>query len=195
MQKLLILVAVIFFPFLMLAQQNVKYEREKKISAEDFPDAAMQLILPLLENAKAVKFYQETNQDGINYEAKLKYDKTYFSIEFDSLQQLKDVEELLDWKKATDIPSASMQQNMDENFSKVKVTRIQKQYNFISSTAQLKTLPPSEETIKSINYELEVEGEMHDKNQLQFYELLFNEKGELIQQRVIRKNITDNLIF
>lgn len=195
MQKLIVLVSVIFFPFLLLAQQNIKYEREKKISADEFPDAAMQVILPLLENAKAVKFYQETNQDGINYEVKLKFDKAYYSIEFDSLQQLKDVEELLNWKKATDIPRASMQHNMDESFRKLKVTRIQKQYNFKSSVEQLKSLPPKEDIISSINYELEVEGEMHRKNVLQFYELLFDEQGKLLQQRVIQKNITDNLIF
>lgn len=195
MQKLIVVFSVIFFPFIMHAQQNLKFEREKKISADEFPDAAMQVIQPLLNNAKAVKYYRETNQNGVNYEVKLKYDKTHYSIEFDSLQRLKDVEELLDWKKATDIPRAAIKRNMDDTFRKQKVTRIQKQYNLKSSVKQLQSLPPSEDIILSINYELEVEGEMHRKNVLQFYELLFDENGELIQQRVIQKNITDNLIF
>jgi hypothetical protein len=195
MQKLIVFMVVAFSPFLLMAQQHIKIEREKKISAEEFPDAAMQLIRPLLENARAAKFYQETNQDGINYEAKLKYDKRFYSIEFDSLQQLKDVEELLDWKKASDIPRAILQQELDEKFRKVKVTRIQKQYILKSSVKQLQSLPPSEEVIVSLNYEIEVEGEMHQKNALQFYELLFDEHGKLLQQRVILKNTTDNLIF
>jgi len=102
---------------------------------------------------------------------------------------------LLNWKKSADFPRAALQQQMDKIFSKVKVTRIQKQYNLYDSVNQLHSLPPNQKMVTSINYEIEVEGEMHQKTTLQFYELLFDEQGVLLHQRVIKKNLTDNLIF
>jgi hypothetical protein len=191
----------VLFVFIILlssglkAQEDIKYERETKISKEEFPAGALEVIRSLLEQSGSIKFYRETNQDGINYEAKLKINKVLYSIEFDSFHKLKDVEALLKWNKAREVPKESINNSLSEVFAKYKVMRVQKQYIFNNQVDQLVKLPPSQDILVEINYEIEIEGLKHQGDELRFYELLFDEKGELVKQRTITKVMNDNLIF
>jgi len=191
----------VLFAFIILlssglkAQEDIKYERETKISKEEFPAGALEVIHSLLEQSGSIKFYRETNQDGINYEAKLKINKVLYSIEFDSLHKLKDVEALLKWNKTREVPKESIKNSLSEVFAKYKVMRVQKQYIFNNQVNQLVKLPPSQDILVETNYEIEIEGMVHQGEELWFYELLFDEKGELVKQRTITKVMNDNLIF
>lgn len=194
--RIIIFIAFIFWSnFLLFGQANIKTEKEESISQQEFPAEAFRQIKPLVSQSKKLRYYREINEEGINYEVKLKFDGTFYSIEFDSLNKLKDIEQLQKWDDYGGKSRSVMVAKLDSLFSDYKVMRFQLQVIPNEKLKVIETLPLQEEMILGRKYEVEIEAILKDAQSPRYYELLFDEQGKLLQQRLNAKTFNDNLIY
>jgi len=175
---LLLLLGIVQISF----AQN-KYERESRIDKEEFPRKSYSLIKNYLEDAKRIRFYQETDSTKKSFEAKFKKGRLHYSVEFNKNGFLEDVEFKI---KERDIPNdtwATIMHYLEKNHAKSRVKKIQQQYS-------VKEGQPTEETLHNafqnlilpeVKYEL-VFSSKEDK-EFQEYEALFDSEGQLIRLR------------
>jgi hypothetical protein len=171
-----------------------KYEREYRILKSQFPAEAISAIENNISDYKRIKFYKETDSVKISYEAKLKKDKLWYSIEFDKEGGLEDIEILI---KANDIPNetyTNIETYLNNNFRKYRVKKIQQQYPSNNN--------PLEEVFKnafqnlilpSNHYEIEVVGQK-GKGYLD-YEILFDAEGNFKQIRTSLPPNYDHILY
>ena len=176
---------ILLFMLVMLQfgfAQN-KYERESRIDQEEFPQASYILIQKYLEDAKRVRFYQETDSIKKSYEAKFKKGRLHYSVEFDEEGKLEDVEFEI---KEQDIPNdtwGTILFYLDENHQKYRIKKIQQQYPVLDGQSNEKLLHNAFQNLilPEVNYEL-VFSAKKDK-EFQEYEALFDAQGQLIRIR------------
>lgn len=166
----------------IISAQN-KYERESKIDEDAFPNNAYILIEKYLEDAKRLRFYQETDSTKKSYEAKFKKGRLHYSVEFNDKGKLEDVEFKI---KERDIPNdtwRTIQFYLKENHKKHRVKKIQQQYPVREGQSTEKTLHNAFQNLilPEVNYELIFSSKESDG--FQEYEALFDSEGQLIQIR------------
>ncbi|TDS12642.1 hypothetical protein DFQ03_3100 [Maribacter caenipelagi] len=182
-----ITIAVFLFCF-QLSYSQYKYEREHRILKSQFPALAIANIKENITDFKRIKFYKETDSTKISYEAKLKKDKLWYSIEFNEEGILEDIEILI---KSTDVPNdtyAKIVGYLNNNFSKYKIKRLQQQYPSNNDTVEDIFKNAFQNLIlPSNNYEIVVVGKK-DKGYLD-YEILFDAEGNF---KKIRTSLPPN---
>ena len=173
-----------FFSTELCAQE--KFEKESRMKEQDVPSKAVQFIDALnIENK--VKWYLEEGLEHNSIEAKFKRHKKKYSIEFDTLGTIEDVEIEIKEKAFSPKLNEAIQSQLQKNCVKHKVVKIQIQYSG-SHSALLKQLNSKEITSGiTINYELIVQCKSTDGVDL--FEYVFSDTGELISMaRIIFKN-------
>jgi len=160
-----------------------KYERESRIDVEEFPKKSYTLIQEYLEDAKRVRFYQETDSTKKSYEAKFKKGRLHYSVEFDQNGALEDVEFKI---KERDIPNdtwGTILYYLDKNHTKYRIKKIQQQYTVIEGQATQETLHNAFQNLilPEVNYELVFAAK--ENKGYQEYEALFDSEGKLIRIR------------
>jgi len=177
-----------------IGQSQYKYEREHRILKSQFPALAIANITENVTDFKRIKYYKETDSTKISYEAKLKKDKLWYSIEFNEEGTLEDIEILI---KPTDIPNdtyAKILDYLNNTFTKYKIKRLQQQYSsnnevvedIFKNAFQNLMLP-------SNNYEIVVVGKK-DKGYLD-YEILFDADGNFKNTRTSLPPNYDHVLY
>lgn len=170
-----------------------KQEVEKQIDQTEVPSKIISLISPYAEQIKKVKYYRETDGNHESYEVKFYFNESKYSIEFSKEQALEDIEVDIDWKELDERLQSAICDYLSKS-DKHKVDNIQKQF---SSDDQ-----DDEEIIQNvltkfesqnIRYELIVE--LKNDGTWKPYELLFDDGGNLIQQRPITKRTSDFILY
>ena len=113
-----------------------KNEREFRIRKSQFPSAAISTIEDNVVGIKRLKFYKETDSNKVSFEAKLKKDKLWYSLEFNKEGVLKNIEILIN---STDIPNdtySKIESYLNNNFLKYKVKSLRQQYPSNNSTLE-----------------------------------------------------------
>ncbi|WP_282178571.1 hypothetical protein [Maribacter stanieri] len=188
-----IILASFLFCF-QLAHSQYKYEKEHRILKSQFPTEAIAIIEEHITDYKRIKFYKETDSIKISYEAKLKKDKLWYSIEFNEDGKLEDIEILI---KSTDIPNdtySNIEHYLNNNFTKYRIKRLQQQYpstndsldEIFKNAFQNLILP-------SNNYEFVVVGRK-EKGYLD-YEILFDADGNFKQIRTSLPPNYDHVLY
>ncbi|MGJ8715025.1 MAG: hypothetical protein ACSHXG_07980 [Maribacter stanieri] len=188
-----IILASFLFCF-QLAHSQYKYEKEHRILKSQFPTEAIAIIEENITDYKRIKFYKETDSIKISYEAKLKKDKLWYSIEFNEDGKLEDIEILI---KSTDIPNdtySNIESYLNNNFTKYRIKRLQQQYpstndsfdEIFKNAFQNLILP-------SNNYEIVVVGRK-EKGYLD-YEILFDADGNFKQIRTSLPPNYDHVLY
>jgi hypothetical protein len=179
----------------LLAQ--LKMEREYRINKKEVPLVARQLIDSCFGKQK-VRWYAEQALADKTFEAKIKikkqgFKKQRFSIEFDSLGRVQDVELQI---KLNQIPARLQTQilaALGSRFNKYKIVKIQEQW--VGSREALfykaKGLPSPLPVV--VNYEFVVIGR-RDKVYKSF-ELLFAPDGQILSSLEVIHSSNDNLIY
>lgn len=190
-----VLFVVMFLLGLCNAQAQYKYEREYRIKKSEFPNNALELISEKIKDAKRIKFYKETDSTKISYEAKLKKDKLWYSIEFSQEGVLEDIEILID---VVDIPNDTyhnIEKYLKANYSKFKIKRLQQQYPTSLGENAETTVKNAFQNLMlpSTNYELVIAGKK-DRNYLD-YEILFDSEGNFISKRTSLPPNYDHVLY
>lgn len=185
------LISLFFFPLVAAAQ--VKYEQEYRVKPAETPEEAREFIEGAVSDLK-IKWYKEVQLDAVSFEAKFRLNRRKYSVEFDTLGQVEDVE--VEWA-FSEIPAAAREQvegELDNAFSRYRVQKVQRQWTGPASVLQgliLGVQPSPEEYVTK--YELVVRGKR--EGMVKLFELLFDEHGRQVQMSEIIPRNTDILDF
>lgn len=181
---------LLLIPFILKAQH--KYEREYRIKSEIIPQAAKDFIDSIGSNFK-IKWYKEVSLNDTTIEAKFKYNKKKFSVEFDTLGKLQDVEFVIKKREISPEVYNKIETKLDSLYQKWKIQKIQISYSGKSSG--IITSLRKNESIDSVNvsYEIVLKGKKLDYTQL--YEITFTEKGKTATILEIIQDKADHLEY
>ncbi len=175
---------IVLFTVPLCAQE--KFEKESRMKEQDVPTKAVQFIdsLPIKCN---VKWYLEEGLKGNSVEAKFKWHKKKYSIEFDTLGVIEDVEIEIREKK---IPSGlmnSISTQLENDCLKYDIEKIQIQYQG-SHNLLLKQLN-SEEVISGISVSYELIVRCKSTENICLFEYVFGDTGAVTStSKIIFKN-------
>lgn len=188
-----VLVFLILIPAMGFSQNDLKVEREEGIKEKHVPKAAIKWLYDAFENVKKPNWFQEFYIDGYSYEAKFRLDGKYFSVEFDSLGTLEDVEIEMDFEELEE----SVQENLNQYFSSAyqayRISKIQIQYTGEEDDLE-DFFDENENEGIMVRYEIEYRGKVSNQED-EIWEGTFEADGTFISKRKIEIRITDNLIF
>ena len=184
------LIFLFLMPFNLTGQ--IKYEREYKLKKENVPGAAITFIDSCCPDSKG-KWYGEENFTGKSIEAKIKYQGSLYSIEFDTSGYIQDVEKKI---RVQDIPQNArlvIINKLDSIFSKHKIEKVQVQW--VGSNEVLYSLIGKIDTTLpyTTNYEIVIEG--RKEKSIKVYEILFSVDGSILSISEIVQSSTDNLDY
>ena len=169
-----------------------KYEKESRIKLGEAPLLARQFLDSLNFNRK-IKWYMEESLNGKSIEAKSKYQKQRYSIEFDTLGNLQDVEMEIKWDHLSNPLKDSIKQNLKKEFEKFKFIKIQEQLTGSRSDIISYLLKRKEKIGLTTRYEIVLKGVA--AGQVDLFEYTFAESGSIEKRaKVIFRN-TDNLEY
>lgn len=186
MYKYKFLILVIFFSLSNNLFAQDKFEKESRIKPEAVPSRA-RLFMDSLNLNKKVKWYKEEGLDKESIEAKFKLNKVRYSVEFDTLGKIEDVEIEVDWEDLESHLKDSILFQLKLDCSSHKIVKVQRQFTGIENDLLflLKTSNVNEHL--EIKYEIIIRCE-HQK-EVGLFEYLFNHNGKLISRsKIVFKN-------
>ncbi|WP_299013016.1 hypothetical protein [uncultured Polaribacter sp.] len=192
MMKLKLVSIFIFLSFQTLTSQE-KFEKEYRVNSELVPKQALQ-ILETWNFPKKVKWYAEESNIGKTFEAKTRFKKHKYSIEFNAKGEILDVEKTVKLKQLSLETKKVLKKALQSSFKKYKINKIQIQYSGTATAIYNKIFQvKTEQAAPILKYEIVVKGKKESKQQL--FEVLINQNGEIEQEQKIRTGLTLNLEF
>lgn len=169
-----------------------KLEREFRISPEVVPTPAIRFAEALAGSNK-LKWYQEEGIDQVSLEAKTKIKGQIFSIEFDTIGQIEDVEVEISLNQVPENIRQAMISALLEEFTSFKWQKIQVQYQ--GSASELLAFFDKKQASPTLRtqYEVVVQGKKKGSNT--FQEWLFADTGVVLSKSMVILRITDNLEY
>lgn len=182
--KLILLVVLFQYTNNLVAQE--KYEKESRIKQKDVPLKAIQFINSL-NLRKTIKWYQEEGLVKKSIEAKFKHNKKRYSLEFDTLGNIEDLEVESTMKAIDNRIKDSISFSLNKECLSHKIVKIQIQYSGALSALFDKIKTDTNNISLVINYELIVKCKL--KNRTVLYEYLFSGEGKKVSNsKIIFKN-------
>ena len=171
---------------------QTKFEREYRVKPNEVPAKAIAFINWQTSYGK-IRWYYEENFEANAYEGKLKINKQKYSIEFDTLGNLQDIEIELNVKRIDSPILDEIKQSLSEKFDRYKIVRLQQQFSgsVTSLSSFLQTPSPNDSYV--VRYEMTIKGKKNGSREL--YEVTFNSAGEVINVSTIVSRNTDNLEY
>lgn len=176
-------ITLLFFAIGISSSAQVKYEKEFRIEKSQFPEISISTVAPYIKDVKRLRFYKEIDSSLQTYEIKFRKDRLHYSIEFSDEGELQDIKITI---KPVDIPDQSwitITENLNENFEKFKVRKIQQQYPRAAFASDAITFRNTFQNLllPEIRYEIEV----HDRTARGNvdYQFLYNAEGGFIRMR------------
>jgi hypothetical protein len=162
-----------------------KFEKESRIKSKEVPPQALSFIRSLNSGSK-VKWYKEEGLHASSFEAKFKRAGTSWSVEFDTLGNVEDVELETNWE---DLPAGirnAITSTLNKDCTKHAIGKIQLQFTGIATGVFPLDFENGAPGL-TLRYELIVRCG-RQKNTAQ-YEYLFNEAGATVSiSRIVFKN-------
>lgn len=183
---------IIFILTTAFGFSQTKFEREYRISESEVPQKALTFIKKAFVNQK-VKWYKEISQTGVSIEAKTKFRKHYFSVEFDTTGNIQDVEKKIKLKELSDQKQQLIEESLKKEFKKYRINKIQIQWIADNKTLIELINSTNVESSFKIAYEIVLESKANGKPEL--YEVLISEAGEIKRKLKIRQRSYDNIEF
>jgi hypothetical protein len=174
-------------------QAQEKFEREQKINESFAPAKAIEFVNTIKEKSKP-KWYKEISNDGVSYEAKFKVDKHLFSVKFDTLGHIQDVEKKVKLNDLDTRTNQLLETTLSKALGSYKIDKIQLQWTGASTATLIELIEKgSSSSAHELKYEIEVDTKLDGAFRL--FELLINKDGEVEKQLRIVQREPDNLIF
>ena len=186
-----------FLLFFSLITTSISYgqkrEIERRVNEENVPKEAKIWFKDAYEGKNKVKWYFQTDGEKEVYEAKLKWNKKWHSVEFLPTGEIKNIEILINIKELPKEVHDNLIQYLSENYQKYKLDRIQIQYT--GQSDDLEDLINENEQSNSLMKIYEIEYFGREKGINKMWEAHFDKNGYFIEKRIIQLNSTDVLDF
>lgn len=186
MDKLFYLILLIGLPFSNNLFAQDKFEKESRIEQIDVPSKALFFMDSLNYKAK-IKWYKEEGLTRKSIEAKFKYNKTKYSIEFDTLGNIEDIEIEVNWQDLESDISDLITKQLKQDYSKHKIVKIQKHFAGNENELFALLLNGINSEQPKIRYEIIVR--CNQQKEVNLFEYLFDEKGICVtKSKIVFKN-------
>ena len=119
----LILVLFFLFPCYSYSQSKIEIEIEERIEKNKVPLLAQKFIDSLHFSSKIKWFLEQDTRK--TFEAKVNEKGKKYSIEFDSLGQIEDIELDIEWNQIPLFTQNAICEKMNVDFEKFKIKKIQ----------------------------------------------------------------------
>lgn len=189
-RKQLFLAILISSASITLSGQE-KLEREYRIPQKRVPTKAQNFVNKMQLEGN-VKWFIEESLQGKSMEAKVISQKVKYSIEFDTLGNLQDIEIQIKKKQVPNNVWKNIDKELSSSLKKHKVIKIQQQLSGDSQQVLQAFLKKSFERI-TIKYELVVKGKAGKKKHL--FEYTFSNSGNFEKREKIIFRNSDNLEY
>jgi len=174
----------------LLAQE--KFEKEYRLKTETVPLLARQFVDSLPFNRR-IKWYAEVSELGKTVEAKTKFERRRYSVEFDSAGKLLDVEIGISFEDIPEKVQAEIMRNLAAEFEKFSLKKIQEQLTGTRENLLAHLAQGQGKTGLTTRYELIVkgskDGEKHE------FEFTFSAQGQQEKKAKLVFRNTDNLQY
>ena len=172
----------LFFLVLSFSQSQTKNEVEKRINTEDVPSNIIEDLNPHVKKIDKVKWYFQTDGKKNVYEGKFKQHSQKYSVEFDTLGKIANVEVII---KKGGIPNdifKIISNKLRDTFKDYKIEKIQREY--LGNEELFKVISnKNANTDLKIRYEILVNAKIENYRKL--FEILFDSKGHIITKREV----------
>jgi hypothetical protein len=188
--------AIACFAGLSLSAQN-KFESEQRIDRSKVPAPALRFVDSFTH--EKVKWYLETGLTSTTVEAKFKKEKRKYSIEFDSIGEIEDVEIVLSENELSVHVKRAIQGHLDSSFQRSRLRKVQIQFRGDAlkmkqlAIFHLDQIPIFSRDLK-VRYEIELKGKPRGERP-RLYEYTFNEKGNFLFRKTIVFRNADHLEY
>ncbi len=170
-----------------------KLERELRVKEKEVPKPARDWLYDAFETTKRPKWYQEIFESGYSFEAKFKLLGKFYSVEFDSLGAIQDVEIEMGFEELSTEVQSGLNAYFSSEYKSSDIKRLQIQYSGEADDLEDFFDEDSLEGIL-VRYEIEYIG-IDKTGASELWEGLFSDKGEFIRKRKIVLTPSENLIF
>lgn len=186
---------IFFLMFISFSFSQTKKEKEERIKPSEFPEIAQNYFNTISDKVKYLKFYKETDGTKKSYEVKFKYNKQHYSVEFDTIGNLEDIEIVIREKDIPKIVLQNISKHFDKNFEKARFIKIQKQ--FINTTQKtdkqfidyILSKPNNKHT------HFEIIAEIKTKKHHQLRELTFDKDGTFEKSRIVTSASYEHALY
>lgn len=183
---------LLFTTFLISQTKN---EREERIKFNSFPKAAQIIVKQLPEDCKKLKFFKETDNERESFEAKFKYKKRRYSLEFSKTGQPEDIEVTVKFKSIKKKTKAAIRAYFDNEFLKTKIFKTQRQYALSHLENPSKVIETILDKTTHIAPNYEIIAEVKTKSDRTIREFTFNNLGELMLVRALAPESYEHILF
>lgn len=167
-------------------------EQEYGIKTSEVPTPALAYVASF-GFTKKIKWYFEKNDTNHSVEAKTKWEKHKYSIEFDTTGRLQDVEITVEEREIVPVALQGILSYMTDSFTSYQICKIQRQYS--GEPAAIRDLIHKKEASKNVTTRYEIVAQVNNKGVKKRVEILFDEGGKAIQITQLYYRNTDNLEY
>jgi len=185
-----LLVMVLLFSCNALSQK--KFERESRLTKSELPDFAV-AFESIFEGGQSIKWYLEEGLERYSIEAKYKRNGKRYSVEFDTLGTLEDVEIEIDQSEIPQETYRSICERLSAEGDRHKIDKIQIQYTGEEQVLKEVSVSGKCEVDCVTRYELVVR--IRKDKELSSFEYLFSEDGTLERRSEIIIQTSSNLEY
>ncbi len=190
--KLYTLLLTVFLLGTITINAQAKDEHEVRIDLHEFPKKAI-TVIEAMPQLKKLKLYKETDSVKISYEAKFKYKKNHYSLEFNTNGDIEDIELLIKKKQLTSKLNNALKAFFKNNYKSYNYIKIQKQY--IPGASNLKGILDIINNTTSLKANYEIIAEVRNKTKREVREFLFSPEGELINSRPLKPSSYEHIMY
>lgn len=179
-----IITASLIYPGKLFSQE--KFEKESRIFRKDVPAVALGFVDSIRLSTKA-KWYKEEGKKGKSIEAKFMHQKSHYSIEFDTLGIIEDIEMGVKWEDVHIKLRDSISLKLFSDCEKHHIVKVQQQ--FTGNKSELLSLFKDDTDNQSVTIKYELIVRCDRKKKADLYEYLFDDTGQLISRsKIVFKN-------
>jgi len=172
---------------------QVKYEKERRVKVEEVPSEALNFMQEFLPEKK-VKWFYEEGTFGNSYETKFKKNGFKYSIEFDTIGKIQDVEIIIQIDEIEGYIYENIKTTLNQILENYSIQKSQIQYvGNIYDLLSLNDLKKAHIQQLGIAYELVVKGKID--GEVKLIEFNFSQTGDLIHQSELHLQNFDNLEY
>lgn len=190
------LIRFLVLAFLLLvyhtSNAQIKREVESNIKAQNVPENARSWMKDAYEGAKKYRWIEEESNNGKSYEAKLKYQGKWHSVEFNEDGVVEDIEVTLDFDDLDSLTKATLLNALGNAFEDFKIIKIQRQWTGNPEDLEDAIDEGEMENIQT-RYELEIYGKQGAKETN--WEVLIETDGRITSSSEIEEVNNTNLNF
>src|SRR5699024_1418289 len=135
-----------------------KFERESRIKRSEVPKKASMYVESIFPDAKKTKWYLEENLDGFANEAKVRENGTIYSIKFDTLGNLQNIEFIEKFNKLPMQVQDKVESHLQEQYDRFRLKKVQIQWIGDADLLRSVLLDETKNGQYETNYEIEFVG-------------------------------------